>query len=466
MPGRKKSKVVPKTPTQLPRRSVRHANKQQQDATATDVEPQTIPETQDSPSSPMTQQSASSSFNELDLTDDLELGFTPMSPGARPAMTCDSGSGCRPIRLFRGARDPLSAFFHHPLRWRNHLFISAEVAYQHEKFIHHRQPHRAISELLRSKTSYEAKRLSVKWVPLPLQSWQSMRFAVMEEICQAKLQQCRDFREALRGSSDALLVHNTETDSTWGCGRDFLGKNKMGRILMDLRRNDRHCTDEYLRHFPPLVADPRGHSTKQPYRLTSLRHPPTSPAVPPAKKQTEQVPAPQSPSPAIQRVYVVGNSNARGLAPGLCERRVDATASIYPGQTISQIRDKIHALGDHFEKSRPDVALIHAGDIEARDWNTSVDSIKGNMEKLCADFRSLWPSTRVIISGLPCVPGSGAGRLNSRIFALNDSFKKLCGEGDFLCNKDAKLCHDKIHLTAQAKNTLARTAAQLVKPSL
>ena len=58
----------------------------------------------------------------------------------------------------------------------------------------------------------------------------------MEEICTAKLRQCKRFREALILTGDARLIHNTESDSVWGgCGLDLQGQNMMGNILLEVR---------------------------------------------------------------------------------------------------------------------------------------------------------------------------------------------------------------------------------------
>lgn len=465
----------------LPRRSERNLKKK----LSQDVDSHTLPETQAQLPSPDALQ-RSLSLNELDLLDELDFDPTPLTPDARaPTISDDVASGSRALRLFRGAKDPLSAFFHHPFRWKGNNFISAEVAYQHEKLVHHCQPHRAIGELLRSKTSQDAKRIALKWLPSPLQSWHSKKFQVMDEICKAKLMQCREFKDALQKSGDALLVHNVETDSTWGCGPDFLGDNMMGCILMDLRQKQQAIIEEYKRSFPPLSATPRARVSnkrlpsatpyvplhgntvvlKTPTTARSLQSQPRSEHV--VMKQIESHSSPQSSPHPIPRVYVFGNSNVRGLAQGLCDRRVDATASIYPGQTIGQILNRILPLC-HFmkKKKRPDAVLVHAGDIEVRDHSISVSSIAENMRQLCSELRSIFPSTRVIISGLPHVSGPTNGQLNRRISALNDFFEELSSDGDFLCIKDAKLRYDEIHLTVQAKTTLARTAAELVKPCL
>jgi len=406
----------------------------------TDGSPEVIPETQTSGDLSVVEDSDSSlSSDDESETSSLlvlDLPAEPVVPtttapfpetvvNRRPTVQCEDG-----LILFFGPKNPLSAFFHHPLRWKNRTYISAEIAYQHEKFTHHRLPSAAHNELLRCRSSHDAKRVASKWVAISKKSWEKLRFEVMEQICTAKLHQCKALKAALRKSGQAQLVHNTETDPIWGCGPDFRGQNMMGRILMDVRKRDA----EYQLEYPALPA-------------------------------SRAVPKPQTPQQrsSKRRVLVLGNSNARGISQGLCERGIDATGFVYPGQTIDQLKGRIDATAKALQDRHPDAILVHAGDIEARE-RTSLSSITSAMQELTVNLQRQFPSSRIILSGLPLVPGNKP--LDGRIAHLNTFFSKMCQDlpgHAFLCNKRAKLQRDQIHLTALSRDLIARTTACYVK---
>ena len=188
------------------------------------------------------------------------------------------------VHLFRGPKNPLSAFYHQRLRWKKMNFISAEQAYQHEKMVFHRVSRAGRNRLLRCRSSHDVKRIANELVPNPSDCWDKIKFSLMTEIITNKLYQCKRFREALSKTNGARLIHNTETDSVWGCGIDLKGRNMMGNILMDVR----DIIHTYQQEFPPL---------------------PSAPAPPPPTPTTDDRECTESPS-----TIVIGNSNTRGLA--------------------------------------------------------------------------------------------------------------------------------------------------------
>ena len=336
----------------------------------------------------------------------------------------------RRVQLFRGPKEPLSAFYLHPLRWQNRTFISAEQAYQYAKLVHHKVALTRQKEMLRCRSSHACKQLAYRCVQKSNASWDAKKFELMEEICTAKLQQCRKFKDSLRKSGDAHLLHNTETDSVWGCGPDLKGLNKMGHILMNVRRHD----SDYIQEFP---------------------------ALPSASVKTTQVPAPTAKTESSS-VVVIGNSNARGLSQRLNQKDVPCTGYVYPGQTAHQISKRIRSID--IRSHTPSTVLIHAGDIEARDFSRSVTDITRNMKTLVESIRSECTDVPVIISGLPHVPAWS--RLNRRIADINSNYSHLCRSMDnvyFVSNKTATLARDQIHLTAQARDSLCCNIAYLVK---
>jgi len=71
---------------------------------------------------------------------------------------------------------------------------------------------------------------------LPLRrDWESVKDQVMLEALHAKFTQHDELKAILLGTGDAILVEHTANDSYWGDGGDGSGKNRLGRLLMQLR---------------------------------------------------------------------------------------------------------------------------------------------------------------------------------------------------------------------------------------
>ena len=345
------------------------------------------------------------------------------------------------VQLFRGPREPLSAFFHHPLRWQNRTCISAEQVYQYAKLVHHKAPVTAQREMLRCKSSHACKQLAYKIVRTSNASWDGMKFELMEEICTAKFRQCKKFKETLRKSRKSYLLHNTETDSVWGCGPDLQGLNKMGHILMSIRQRD----IDYAQDFPPL---PETSVVKAAPQVA------TKPVV-------SAAPAMTSP----RKVVVIGNSNARGLSHRLSNNGIAGTGYVYPGQTASQIVHRVKSM--NIQGQSPDAILVHVGDIEVRDSSDSVSTTTKSIKTLVDSIRTESAGTSIIVSGLPHAPGQS--RLNHRIAYVNSANSQLCKSMDnvyYVSNKTASRTRDNLHLTAEAKDLLCNNITYLLKQSI
>ena len=339
------------------------------------------------------------------------------------------------LHLFRGPKNALSAFFQHPLKWNDMHFNSAEQAYQFEKLLFHKVSRFNRNRLMNCRQSHEVKHLSTKLVPVCSAAWDNVKFDIMEEICTAKLSQCKKFRDALLSTGNARLVHNTETDPVWGCGRDFQGMNMMGVILMTIRQRAARFEQE----FPPLP--PR------------VQRPP----------RTEPCPRSEPPRQDLQkpRSIVIGNSNVRGIASQINMRGVDCTGFTFPGRSTRQIRERL----PHLSPSDPDSVVCHTGDIDIRDLRTSVPTVVADIVALVRTAENVFPRARIIVSSLPPVRSQQKQLLNNRIQQVNSELAELCASSEncvYLCNAGARLS-DSIHLSDRSKEFVARTAAHFTK---
>jgi hypothetical protein len=71
---------------------------------------------------------------------------------------------------------------------------------------------------------------------LPLRAdWEVVKEEVMREVVLAKFIQHSELGKILLETGDARLVEHTENDREWGDGGDDSGKNKLGKVLMEVR---------------------------------------------------------------------------------------------------------------------------------------------------------------------------------------------------------------------------------------
>ncbi len=141
-----------------------------------------------------------------------------------------------PINFVENRFHYLSPFSAHRIEIWGEIFPTVEHAYQ----------------AARIKTGPE--RETIKNAPSPLGAWREgqkyknnpdlavsnfNKLAVMEELFRTKLAQHPDIRDILKESGDRELQKVIATDSYWGTGMDGLGENKMGKLWMKLRAEQR-----------------------------------------------------------------------------------------------------------------------------------------------------------------------------------------------------------------------------------
>ena len=66
--------------------------------------------------------------------------------------------------------------------------------------------------------------------------WAKVKDSVMLDAVRAKFNQYDELKELLLSTGDAKIVEHTANDSYWGNGGDGKGKNRLGQILMLVRR--------------------------------------------------------------------------------------------------------------------------------------------------------------------------------------------------------------------------------------
>ena len=135
---------------------------------------------------------------------------------------------------FYHANEPygeFSNFARYPINLGGKTWPTSEHYFQAQK--HAGTPRE--EEIRRAKTPSEAARLGRDRKVRLRRDWESVKDAIMREVVLAKFTQHDDLRELLLSTGDATLVEHTENDSYWGDGGDGSGRNRLGRILMEVR---------------------------------------------------------------------------------------------------------------------------------------------------------------------------------------------------------------------------------------
>lgn len=138
------------------------------------------------------------------------------------------------ITKFRGQNYFLSNFYQAPVKYQGLFFANNEAAFQGAKVIGTKQESQRLSF-----TSLIARDAKHKGRHVLLRSdWEKVKDQVMYEIVLDKFTRNQDLRDKLLATKDAELIEgNTWHDTYWGYDiAKKRGKNKLGKILMQVRQ--------------------------------------------------------------------------------------------------------------------------------------------------------------------------------------------------------------------------------------
>lgn len=139
-----------------------------------------------------------------------------------------------PIRFYsKGAPyGEFSNFAHYTVEYKGRTWMTSEHAFQAQKYPENSSHY---DDVFKAKGAAEAARIG-RDRQRPLRSdWEQAKDGVMLEVVRAKFSQHEDLKVLLFGTGDAELIEHTEKDRYWGNGLDGTGKNKLGKILMQVR---------------------------------------------------------------------------------------------------------------------------------------------------------------------------------------------------------------------------------------
>lgn len=143
------------------------------------------------------------------------------------------------IRFYKatGAYGFLSNLYPAPLCFEGKTFRSSEEAYQYGK-----PRDRAVAEWLilapKPHLTAVAAHALLRYDVRP--DWNDVKVQRMREVLRAKFAQHANLAQKLIATGSAELIEDSQTDAFWGVGKRGNGKNRLGVLLMELRRELRH----------------------------------------------------------------------------------------------------------------------------------------------------------------------------------------------------------------------------------
>lgn len=150
------------------------------------------------------------------------------------------------IKQFRGEYSFLSNFYNAPIDYQGLTYQNNEAAFQAQKC-----ENPGDREQFTNLNPADARSLGRK--VLLRNDWEQVKFAVMEEIVQAKFIQHPELAQQLLSTGNAYLEEgNTWGDRTWGTVNGT-GQNQLGKIIMKTRAalmDKEHGHSEASAYFP------------------------------------------------------------------------------------------------------------------------------------------------------------------------------------------------------------------------
>jgi len=126
----------------------------------------------------------------------------------------------------------LSNFYPKNIKIWNMMFSCSEAAFQAAKFLS--KPELAVR--FTHLDGQEAWKLAQNHSYQQRADWYQVRENIMLGVLRAKFEQHQDFKDLLLATGDAYLVENSSRDVFWADGGDGKGENRLGHLLMQLRR--------------------------------------------------------------------------------------------------------------------------------------------------------------------------------------------------------------------------------------
>ncbi|QOW46644.1 NADAR family protein [Acinetobacter piscicola] len=125
-----------------------------------------------------------------------------------------------------------SNFAHFPIKLDGKIWHTTEHYFQAQKFADPQYQEKIRAE----RSPMIAARLGRDRKQKLRNDWESIKNNVMKKVLIAKFTQHEDLKNLLISTGEAKLIEHTENDAYWGDGGDGKGKNWLGLLLMQVRK--------------------------------------------------------------------------------------------------------------------------------------------------------------------------------------------------------------------------------------
>ncbi len=115
--------------------------------------------------------------------------------------------------------------------WRDTQWMTSEHAYQAAKF----DDQNITTKVRDALSAHDSKKIARAHSGEVMKNWNEIKLEITEEIIRAKLEQHPYIRQKLLETGNAEIVEDSHSDSFWGRGEDWRGRNHLGKIWMKLR---------------------------------------------------------------------------------------------------------------------------------------------------------------------------------------------------------------------------------------
>jgi len=140
----------------------------------------------------------------------------------------------KPVK-FSGVSDKngfFSNYAPYPVTLDEKVWPTAEHYFQARQF----EDNKLDDELVKYKSASIAVRISREHSDKRRRDWNKIQDKVMYEVVKAKFSQHEVLKEKLLATGDSPIIQHSPDNDYWGDGGDGSGKNKLGKILMRVRR--------------------------------------------------------------------------------------------------------------------------------------------------------------------------------------------------------------------------------------
>lgn len=136
------------------------------------------------------------------------------------------------INHFTGKNSYLSNYYMIYVNYEGNTYCNAEAAYQAAKLSDQAEK-RAFFSMNPREARRQGRRLT------PREGWEEIRDQVMYDVCLAKFHGNPNLMAKLMATGDEELINTDESgDTYWGVCQGK-GENKLGKILMKIRKENR-----------------------------------------------------------------------------------------------------------------------------------------------------------------------------------------------------------------------------------